>query len=128
VQLVSGFYGIEYNAWRWSAGKFEVNLRPPADSAQKGANLIVRFSVPKPVLDKLGTIQLTATAGDRTIGTEQYSMPGEHVFRKPVPAELLAGDSVIFRFALDKSLAPGTIDQRELGVIVMSIGLEKAGG
>jgi len=29
AQLISGFYGIEGDSWRWTAGKFSVLLRPP---------------------------------------------------------------------------------------------------
>src|ERR1035437_1340741 len=36
-QLTSGFYGIEQNAWRWTARRFSLVLRPPFGASQKGA-------------------------------------------------------------------------------------------
>src|SRR5216684_391037 len=33
-QIVNGFYGIENQSWRWTAGKFSVLLRPPGSGAQ----------------------------------------------------------------------------------------------
>jgi hypothetical protein len=33
AQLVSGFYGIEQNAWRWTGRRFSVALRPPVGAA-----------------------------------------------------------------------------------------------
>jgi hypothetical protein len=41
-----------------------------------------------------------------------------------VPASALSSDAVSAEFALDKFLPPGTVDQRELGVVVTSIGFE----
>ena len=38
-QLVTGFYGVEAGAWRWTAKQFTVALRPPFGAAQKGAKL-----------------------------------------------------------------------------------------
>ena len=35
AQLVSGFYGVEQNSWRWTAGQFSVLLRPPRTPAPK---------------------------------------------------------------------------------------------
>jgi hypothetical protein len=125
VQLVNGFYDIEFNAWRWTAGKFAVNLRPPRGSAESGAKLVLRFSAPEPVMSRLNTIKLSAKVGSTDVGSETYSKPGETIFRKDVPASALSGDSVVVSFELDKSLPAGSVDQRELGVIVSSIALEK---
>ena len=33
AQLLTGFYGIEQNSWRWTAGRFSVVLRPPRTAA-----------------------------------------------------------------------------------------------
>lgn len=125
VQLVNGFYDIEFNAWRWTAGKFAVNLRPVSGSAQDGAKLVMRFSAPPPVIEHLQSVTVSAKTGTTDLGSETYSKAGEHTFTKVVPAPALAGDSAIFSFTLDKSLPAGTVDQRELGLIVTSIGLEK---
>lgn len=125
VQLVKGFYDVEFNAWRWTAGKFAVNLRPPRGSAESGAKLVLRFSAPEAVLSRLNTIKLSAKVGAVEVGSETYSKPGEAVFRKDVPGAALAGDSVVVSFELDRALPAGSVDQRELGVIVSSIALEK---
>ncbi len=41
-QLISGFWGLENGAWRWTAGKFSVTLKTPLGAAQKGATLTLR--------------------------------------------------------------------------------------
>ncbi|HZT28752.1 MAG TPA: hypothetical protein VFA33_02625 [Bryobacteraceae bacterium] len=122
-QLVSGFYDIEQNSWRWTAGKFAVLLRPPRTAARKGAVLELKFSVPEAVLSTLKTISLSATVNGAPLTPETYTQPGQFTYSRDLSPSLLAGDSVKVDFALDKTLPPRGADQRELGVIVSSVGL-----
>jgi hypothetical protein len=122
-QLVSGFYDIESNAWRWTMQKFAVNLRPPAHSAQQGAVLELHLSVPPASIQKLGAITLSAAIGGTALAPETYSKTGEYMYRSDVPANLLAGDTVRIDFQLDKAVPPGDVDKRELGVVALSAGL-----
>lgn len=124
IQLVKGFHEIEQNAWRWTMGKFAVTLAPPQGGAQKGANLVLKFSIPEPVADKLKSITLSANVNGTPVAAETFDKSGEHVYSKPVPAAALGGDAVGVEFALDKFFPPGQIDQRELGVVVSTIGFE----
>ncbi|MGD1069950.1 MAG: hypothetical protein ABSB15_07405 [Bryobacteraceae bacterium] len=123
-QLLHGFYGVEGGAWRWTAGKFTVALRPPLASAQRGATLSFAFSVPDVVIRKLHDLTLTAWVGSAKLKSETYTNAGSYTFTTDVPPELLAKDPFIVDFALDKSLPPGPSDRRELGVIAVSVGLE----
>ena len=123
-QLVNGFYDVEQNAWRWTAGRFTVMLRPPRGAAEKGAVLNLKFAVPDVVLAKLKTISLDASVGGTTFPPETYTQAGEFTFQRDIPADLLKGDTVKVDFHLDKSLPPSGSDARELGVIVTSVGLE----
>ena len=123
AQLVSGFYGIEQNAWRWTAQRFAVDLKPPAGAAQKGASLNVQLAVPDAILDKLKSVSLTATIGSTSLPPETYMQAGSFSYVRDVPANLLAGDTVRINFQLDKALPPGQ-DARELGVIVKSVALD----
>lgn len=122
-QLVTGFYDIEQNSWRWTAGKFSVLLRPPRGAAQKGAVLQLKFSVPDAVLSKLKTVSLAATVGGSPLTPESYTQSGEFTYSREVPANVLAGESVKVDFSLDKALPPTGGDQRELGVVVSTVGL-----
>lgn len=124
AQLVSGFHDVEQNAWRWTAGKFTVMLRTPRGAAEKGAVLRLKFSVPEPVLAKLKTISLGASIDGTTLTPETFTQPGEFTYEREVPAALMARETAKIDFFLDKALPPGTVDQRELGVIVSSVGLE----
>ena len=99
-------------------------LRPPRNSAQKGAVLTLKFTLPDVVLQKVGAMALEATVAGTPMGKESYTMSGEFAYSKEVPAAALAGESVRVDFALDKSLQPSAGDQRNLGIIVSAVGFE----
>jgi hypothetical protein len=124
AQLVSGFYDIEQNAWRWTAGKFSVLLRTPRQAAQKGAILKLKFSVPEAVISKLNAVALSATVDGAGVPPETYTQSGEFVYTREIAPAALARDAAKVDFALDKCLAAGAVDARELGVIVTSVALE----
>jgi hypothetical protein len=124
VQLVSGFYDVEQSAWRWTAGKFSLVLRVPRGAAEKGALLRLKFSLPEAVIERLKSVTVAASIGGTPLEPQTYERPGEHVYVAEVPHAALGRESVKVDFALDKSLPPGSVDQRELGVIVTSIGFE----
>ena len=58
-QLVTGFYAIEQNSWRWTAQRFSVVLRPPAGGGERGATLNMQLDVPDAVISRLKTISLS---------------------------------------------------------------------
>lgn len=123
-QLIRGFYGVEDNQWRWTTSKFAVTLRPPAMSAQKGATLVLKFTIPDPVMAKVKSTTLKATVNGTATEPQTYTKPGEYVYSRDIPAAALGGEAVMAEFTLDKFLPPSSSDQRELAVIVTSIGLE----
>jgi hypothetical protein len=123
-QLVSGFYDVEQNAWRWAQKRFSVVLRPPTGAAQRGAALNLRFTVPDVVITRLQSVTISASVNGSPLPPETYSKPGEFTYSRDVPPNLLTGESVRVDFTLDKAMAPSEADQRELGVVVLSVGLE----
>lgn len=123
-QLLKGFYPVEQNSWRWTAGKFSVALRPPKDAAAKGATLLLKFSVPEPVIAKLKTVALSGSVAGKALSPESYTQAGEFTYSRDVDPKQLAGPAVNVEFTLDKFLPPSDSDQRELGVVVTSIGFE----
>jgi hypothetical protein len=124
IQLIRGFHGIEQNSWRWTMGRFVVTLRPLAGSADKGATLTLKFTLPEAVLDKVKSTSLTANVQNTAIGSQTYAKPGEHTFTADVPAALLKGDALTVEFSMDRFLPAGTVDGRELGLVFVSVGLE----
>lgn len=125
TQLVAGFYPIEQNSWRWTAQRFSVVLRPPPGSAERGATLNMQLAVPDAVISKLKTISVLGNIGATQLSPETYTEQGPYTYTRDIPASLLNAEALRVDFKLDKSLPPGTGgDQRELGVIVSSVGLE----
>jgi hypothetical protein len=123
-QLVSGFHGIEAGAWRWTARSFTVVLRPPFGAAQKGATLQMKLTVPPVVIEKLKTISLSATVSGSELPPETYTQAGDYTYKRDLSPSLIAGDSLRIDFHLDKAMPPSGADIRELGIIVLSVGLE----
>ncbi|MCU1328529.1 MAG: hypothetical protein JWN34_3899 [Bryobacterales bacterium] len=124
AQLTRGFYALESGSWRWTAGSFQAALRPPMTSSEKGAVLLFSFSIPDVLIQKLSAVNLSASIGSTKLKSEKYAKAGSYTFSADVPASLLTGEKVTVDFALDKSLAAGTVDQRELGLVATAIGLE----
>src|SRR6266436_2662408 len=44
-QLITGFYGIEADSWRWTAKAFSLTLRTPRNP-QQGTALVLNFAIP----------------------------------------------------------------------------------
>ena len=125
IQLVQGFYAIEQNSWRWTAQRFSVVLRPPPGAAERGATLTMQLAVPDAVISKLKAVSVSGNIGATQLTPETYTEQGPYTYTRDIPANLLNGEALRVDFKLDKSLPPGTGgDQRELGVIVSSVGLE----
>jgi len=123
-QLLNGFYGIEGNAWRWTARKFSVVLRTPAGSAQTGATLSLALTVPQVVIAKNKSVTLSAVAGDSTLAPETYTKADQFTYKRDVPPAALKRGSLRVDFSVDKAIPPSGADLRELGLIVSSVMLE----
>ena len=124
TQLISGFYGIEQNAWRWTGRRFSLALAPPLGAAQRGGTLQLRLTVPPVIIEKLKTITLSATIGGSALAPETYTQPGDYTYTREVAPALLGGEAVRVDFQLDKSMPPSGADLRDLGVVVLRAGLE----
>jgi hypothetical protein len=123
AQLLNGFYGLEHDAWRWTAGKFSVLLPVPPTAAQRGATVTLSFTVPDVIIQRLKDVKITASVNGMTLTSTSYDAAGSYVFNADIPAPMLAAESVRVDFALDKSLPPDSADRRELGIIATSVGI-----
>lgn len=124
AQLTSGFHEIEHNSWRWTKAKFSVTLRPPSGASQKGALLVAHVGVPDALIQRNGPTTLRALLRGTEIGSATYKSSGDYTFTVDVPGAALGDEALTVDFTLDKFLPAGSVDQRELGIIASSIGLD----
>ena len=122
-QLVDGFYGVEAGAWRWTGKQFSVKLRVPDSAAQKGATLRFLLTVPPAVIEKNTSVTVSASLEGQMLAPETYSAEGQYTYKRDVPAGVLGGSDTVVSFQLDKSMIPGGLDKRELGIVATSIAL-----
>ena len=123
VQLVGGFFEVEAKAWRWTAPKFTVVLHPPDGAGQKGARLEFHFALPGNHVERLGPVQLSAAINGYALPPETYTMSGQQVYERDVPAEVLRANAVAVDFSTDKALPPDGEDAREMAVVASRITL-----
>jgi len=123
-QLLSGWYQVEGNAWRWTARNFSAVLRPPPGSSGLGALLEFHLTVPKVIIRTVKFITISASLPSLRLSPEKYLSPGDFTYARDIPPGALSGDSVRVDFTLDKAIFPSQADGRELGVIAHSLSLE----
>jgi hypothetical protein len=123
THFAKGFYNVEENAWRWTGKEFAVDLSPPLHSDQKGAQLVMKLAVPDAVIQKLTSVELSASIGGYKLEPQIYTKPGQFTYTRDVPADKLQSDVVRIDFAVDHTLPPTDTDVRQLGIIVSEVGL-----
>jgi hypothetical protein len=124
AQLVSGWEDITDNAWRWTAPRFTAVLRPPPGSSSRGATLRFQFFLPAVEMSRLKELTLSASVQGFRLAPETYRAAGDAVYTREVPAVILAGDSVLVEFTVDKPFVPVKGDPRALGVVAKLLSLE----
>jgi hypothetical protein len=124
TRLVKGFYSTDNDYWRWTARESSIILNPPKDGAQRGAVLVLRYTIVEAVLASAKTIDLTISLDGIALPVQHYEKPGQFTLRLDVPAEALRYDPVRVDFTLSKALPPSGREVRELGFIVSEVGLE----
>ena len=122
-QLIAGFHRVEENSWRWTAGHFAVRLGLPPGASHNGVWVVMKFNVPEVLLERYQAITLSAQLNHLALASETYTRSGSYEYRHEafVPPQI---DSVEVDFSLDKYLASGVVEARELGLVVSSIALE----
>ncbi len=123
-QLAAGFYQIEDNAWRWTAGKFAVILPVNDKARSNGATLNLKLTFPASEMSQLGETTLSADVNGTALPPETFSKAGDYTYSQDVPAAALTGSTIRVNFALSKSEPPSGQDQRELGAVVHEISLK----
>lgn len=120
-QLLSGFYAIENNSWRWVARNFSVALKPPP-SISAGGHLVVELYLAENEIQKLGPVTLTAAINGTSIGSETFQKAGHYNFTRNLSAQVLDTNILPVQFCFDKSMATVS-DRRDLAAVIAGIAL-----
>src|ERR1051325_10986367 len=114
LQLIRGFHNVEADAWRWTEHQFSVVLKPPAGSAEKGARLEVKLSVPEASIAKLGPLTLSGKVNGVPVEPQTFTQHGDFTYTRDVPPSALGAEAVTAEFSVDKFFPPTGEDAREL--------------
>jgi hypothetical protein len=123
-QLLSGFWLLESNSWRWTARKFSVALQPPDGAETRGAILSLHLYIPDSQIELLGPMTLQAATEGESLDPEIYTKGGSYTYTRELSKELMTTSVLPIKFVLDKALPADKSDGRELGVIVTGIELQ----
>jgi hypothetical protein len=123
-QLLSGFWWVEANSWRWTAREFSVALQPPYGAERTGATLYLRLYIPDSQIESLGPMMLGATVEGQSLQPETFEKGGSYIYTREIPKVLLATSILPVKFCFDKALPGEKSDGRELGAIVTGIELQ----
>ena len=119
--LLGGWHDLEEGRWRWTERRFTILLKAPPEG--QAATLKLEFALPEAVVTRLGSLRLEAKVNGTSLPAQSYDRAGQLTYSGPVPPQALRGETALVEFALDKALPPGAGDARELGVIVVGVGL-----
>jgi len=122
IQLVHGFYALESGTWRWTEKTFAASLRVPPDGAQNGARLLMKATIPQRQIDQLGPMTLSASVNGTGVPPETFAHAGDFLYERDVPAAAFSQDIATVEFSLDKVAPAPPPDQRQLGIVVISVG------
>ncbi len=121
-QLLTGWHKVEPGGWRWTEKSFAVLMSVPLQELP--ALLELKFAIPEASIARLHSITLRARIGSISLPEQRYGQAGSHTYSQRAPGAAMKGDTVRIEFELDKALARGEVDDRELGVVVSSVSLE----
>ena len=125
AQLLSGFYNLEQNAWRWTTKQFSISLACPKSSTPSPGRLEFQFTIPDVAADALAGLTVSASVEGRSLGSYHAVKPGEQTAVFSVPPEIMQADALIVDFSLDKTIPRREAETRDLGVIALAFRLAR---
>ncbi len=121
--FISGFYGPEAGAWRWTNKEFAVTLNPPLHASERGAQLVMHVVIPDPVIQHSQFVELSASIGGLKLDPQVFAKTGTYTYTRDVPAGQLQNPEVRIDFAVDHVFQAEPPDIRQLGIIVSQVEL-----
>lgn len=121
ASLLSGWHQVEPGGWRWTERRFSVAFNGVSPRMKA---LRLNFCLPDPLLERTGPVTLRAWVEGIALPPETYAQTGEHSYVQAVPHEVAAGATLRVEFELDKAVAAGELEKRELGLMALSVNVD----
>lgn len=121
--FVSGVYGLEAGAWRWTGRQAVLRLQLKETTGLKYA---MRFAVPKEVLAHHSPWRLRVSLNGRLWEQLEYEKDGIYDFEKAVPPDLLKPQAENLVALEVEAPLPARPGGRELGFILVQAGFRPA--
>lgn len=121
-RLLRGFYEIREEEWRWTSRIFAVSLDPPPTEGP--TYLELDCNLPRELMNKAGTVTLSARVNGVEAGRQTYDKPGRYLFARRAPLAALGRKPAEVEFELDKSITDADAG-RVLGLIAVSVALKE---
>jgi hypothetical protein len=121
-QLVSGFYEVEDNAWRWTHRRFEILFPAPMDAARAGGTADLDVALPATMFARFGAQTITCSLDGVAASPVTLSAAGRTHVRFAFPP--FTQEVARLACQVEKVIPPGGGDPRELGIIVHRASLQ----
>jgi hypothetical protein len=123
--FVSGVYGLEAGAWRWTGRQAVLRLQLKEAAGLKYA---MKFAVPREVLAHRSPLRLRVLLNGKLWEQLEYEKDGIYDFEKPVPPDLLKPQAENLVALEVEAPLPARAGGHELGLILVQAGFQSAGG
>lgn len=118
--LLQGWHSVEEGGWRWTDRRFSVLLRPKNPDAR---TLRLSVAVLDIMLHNRRSLTLSAKVNGVPLPPETFTRTGRCVYTRVLPDAAGARGEYLVEFELDGAIPPAGLEERELGLIVSSVGI-----
>ncbi len=115
---------LEAKTWRWCYDRPELRFQLKQVQGQK---LEVHFSVADATFKTTGPVTINFFVSNKSVGTMKVTQPGDQVFSKAVPADLLRTDDFMNVAIEARPCWTSSSDSRHLTIILTQVGFVDAG-
>lgn len=111
LQFLEGWYPLEQNSFRWTERRFAIQIKRPLLYNPAALRFTFRLTFP-------GPMTISAAVNGIPVPPETFAGEGEHHFTIALPRNALDVSPMRVDFTADKCASPGTLDERELALLV----------
>jgi 2-polyprenyl-3-methyl-5-hydroxy-6-metoxy-1,4-benzoquinol methylase len=111
LQFLEGWHALERGSFRWTERRFSILLKRPPLLEWSTFRFDFRLS-------NSGPVTLSASVNGISVPPATFTTEGEQSYTFNLPRETLKASPIRIDFEADKCLPAGTVDERELALLV----------